>query len=258
MEQTKRDFATILEEAQALGYAEADPTFDVDGIDSAHKLAILASLAFGTKIDFNHVHVEGIRNITPVDISFADELGYRIKLLGIGMLSDNSIEQRVHPCLVSKESSIAKVSGVNNAVAARGDMVGDVVFEGPGAGELATASSVVADIVDVALKRSDEPFGVPLMQLDEKPTIDIQQRNGCYYLRVTVADEAGVLASVSDVFKEHDVSLETILQRPLLEGKSSIVAVTHAVKEQVITKALEKIQKLDSVVNTPQMIRIEQ
>src|SRR5512144_2161447 len=184
MRDTRREFAAVLSEAQALGYAEADPGFDVDGIDTAHKLAILATVAFGCTLDFAAVHIEGIRHVSPVDIAFAEELGYRIKLLGIASLTDGGVERRVHPCMVPNSAPVAHVDGVLNAVVAHGDFVDRIVQEGSGAGERATASAVVADLADIACGRSTPTFGIAVGDLRSLPALPMARHHGAYYVRL--------------------------------------------------------------------------
>lgn len=258
MQKTKRDFEPILKEAQELGYAEADPSFDVDGIDTAHKLAILASMAFGMPVAFNKLYIEGIRQISLKDISFAKDLGYKIKLLGICKKINNVVEQRVHPCLVPNGYPIAKVDGVNNAVYLKGDFVGDIVLEGPGAGEGATASSVMADVIDIACGRKSHPFTIPSGLQKELENNDIDLLESEYYLRIPVKDEPKVLAYISDALGESGISIESLIQK---SGQSKelvdIVVLTHKVNESQIKNALDKITTLDKVAAKPQMIRIE-
>lgn len=258
MKKTQRDFAPILEEAQALGYAEADPSFDVDGIDTAHKLAILASMAFGIPVAFDKLYIEGIRAIALKDIAYATEMGYKIKLLGICKQTEQGVEQRVHPCLVPEEYPIAKVDGVNNAVYVKGDFVGDVVLEGPGAGEGATASSVVADILDIASNRTFYPFTIPAEKQKTLPFVGMEATCCEYYLRIAVKDQSGVIAAISDRLGAHDISIESLLQKPVKgEECVDVIIITHEANEADVKKALDKIKTLDTVTSTPQMIRIE-
>ena len=258
MRETGRAFDTVLEEAQALGYAEADPSFDVDGVDAAHKLAILASLSFGTRVDFDSVYVEGIRAIDPVDIEYADELGYRIKLLGIARLTDDGLEQRVHPCMVLKSTPIASVEGVLNAVVGEGDFVDTTVFEGRGAGAGPTASAVVADLVDVARGNRLPTFSVPVASLRAAKPVPIDQRSGAYYVRLMVMDRPGVIADIAACLRDHAVSMEALVQRARApEEAVPVVMTTHDVVEASMAAALAQIGALESVVEPPRMIRIE-
>ncbi len=252
------DFASVLAEAQRLGYAEADPSTDIDGIDAAHKLALLTSVAFGCPVDFDGVHIEGIGGVSAVDIGFAMELGYRVKLLGIARDTGAGIEQRVHPCLVPASAPIARVDGVLNAVEVRGDQVGTAVFEGPGAGAGPTASAVVADIVDIARGAVLPAFGVRTEGLATRPLVPIAQRVGPYYIRLMVVDKPGVIAGIAACLRDQDVSLEALLQRGRNPGDSvPIVLTTHEVEESAVARALAAIDRLDAVLEPPRMIRIE-
>ena len=258
MRESGREFSEVLDEAQTLGYAEADPSFDVDGIDAAHKLAILTSLAMGCEVDFDGVHIEGIRHVSAQDIAFADELGYRIKLLGIARRTADGIEQRVHPCMVRLETPIAHVEGVYNAVVADGDFVGTCVFEGRGAGAGPTASAVAADLVDIARGARIPAFVVPATELAPSHTLPMDQHHGAYYVRLMVVDQPGVIADVSAVLRDEQVSMESMLQRGRAPGEPvPVVITTHETREASMTRALNRIGELDSVVEPPRMIRIE-
>ena len=258
MRETGRDFDDVLSEAQELGYAEADPTFDIDGIDAAHKLALLASVAFGTEVDFDAVHVEGIRHVSADDITFADELGYRIKLLGIANQTDDGIEQRVYPCMVPMDAPLAHVEGVFNAVVAEGDAVGTSVLQGRGAGAGPTASAVISDIADIARGTVLPVFSVPASQLTPATTVSLDSRTGPYYVRLTVLDRPGVIADVSAALRDEQVSVEALLQRGRSEeGSVPVVLTLHETVEANMQRALDQIAKLDSVVEPPCMIRIE-
>jgi len=257
MEETGGDFSDILSDAQALGYAEADPSFDVDGVDAAHKLAILTSLAFGTFVNFDSVYIEGIRKVSALDIAFAQEFGFRIRLLGVARQTDKGIEQRVHPCMVRKETAIANVSGVFNAVVAEGDFVDSTVYEGRGAGEGPTASAVVADIIDITADRKTPTFGVPVGKLKTVTPVPVEEHVGCYYVRLSVRDLPGVIADVSAAFKDEEISIESLLQRGRApEEAVSVVLTTHEVKEAALLRALDVIEKFDHNVAEPRMIRI--
>ncbi|MBK3735222.1 homoserine dehydrogenase [Azospirillum brasilense] len=259
MRTTGRDFADVLADAQRLGYAEADPSFDIDGVDAAHKLAILTSVAFGTPVDFKSVHVEGIRHVSAVDFDYADALGYRIKLLGIARRTDHGIEQRVHPCMVPKAAPIAAVDGVFNAVIAQGDFVDRVLFVGRGAGEGPTASAVVADLIDIARGRSTPTFGVPAAQLSEAQPSPMEARRGSYYVRLMVVDRPGVIADVAAAMRDQNVSMEQFLQRGRAPGEAvPVVLTTHDTEEAAMQRALATIAAKESVVEPPRMIRIEQ
>jgi homoserine dehydrogenase len=258
MANTGRDFDEILKEAQDLGYAEADPSFDVDGIDAAHKLAILTSIAFGTEVDFDSIYVEGIRKVSLLDINYAKELGYKIKLFGLCSASEAGISQRVCPCLVPAEYPIASVDGVNNAVFIEGEPVGKIVMVGPGAGEGATASAVVADIIDMASGRFSSAFNVSADKLKKQEFLGIAEHKGGYYIRITVEDKAGVLADITDIFRDEKISVNSMLQKSHIEGTNAhIIVVTHKTFEKSIIKAVEKIEKIDSVLGQPNVIRIE-
>jgi len=261
-------FAECLADAQRLGYAEADPTFDVEGFDTAHKLAILTSLAFGTEIDAEAIYVEGISSIAPLDLAMAKELGFRIKLLGVAERTKTGIEQRVHPTMVPRTSSIAQVMGVTNAVTIDADAVRELTLIGPGAGGDATASAVVADIADVATGNVQPLFGAPTDQLEKAQRAPMQRHEGGYYVRLTVHDRPGVAAGVATRMAEADISLESILQKRSEiaatkdpHGRSGapvpLVLITYAATEASIRSALEKITGDGLIAEPPQVIRIE-
>jgi homoserine dehydrogenase len=253
-----REFAEVLAEAQKLGYAEADPSFDIDGIDAAHKLAILAALAFGRPVDFASVHVEGIRSVSALDIAFAEQLGFRIKLIGIAERTEAGVSARMHPVMVPVASPIAHVDGVFNAVAFEGDFVGRVMLEGRGAGAGPTASAIVADIIDVARGRLTPTFGVAAGQLSAEPAVPIAARQGAYYLRLMVVDRPGVIADVSAILRDHAVSLESMLQRGRSPGEAvPVVLTTHVCQEAAMAAALKRIAELEAVIAPPAMLRIE-
>ncbi len=258
MRETGRDFDVVLAEAQAAGYAEADPTFDVDGIDAAHKLAVLTGAAFGARVDFAGVHVEGIRRVTSMDIEFAQELGYRIKLLGLARETRHGIEQRVHPCMVPLDTPIAHIEGVFNAVVVEGDFVGTTMFQGRGAGQGPTASAVVADLVDVARGRDMPAFVVPAEKLATKKASPMDRHVGAYYMRLMVQDRPGVIAAVSGALAKERISLESMLQRGRSEsGEVPVVLTTHETEEAAMRRALARIAKLGAVAEEPCVIRIE-
>lgn len=259
MRDTGRGFDTVLAEAQALGYAETDPSFDIDGIDTAHKLAILTALAFGTEVDLDSVHIEGIRHIGALDIAYAAELGYTIKLLGIARQAEDGIEQRVHPCMVPKDATIAAADGVFNAVVADGDFVDKVNFVGRGAGGGPTASAIVADLIDIARGCRTPVFGVPSDRLARPAARPIERRFGAYYLRLMVIDRPGVIAEVAAALRDQNVSLESVLQRLRAPGGSvPVVLTTHETEEARMNAAVERIAALDAIVEPPRLIRIEQ
>jgi len=258
MRETGRPFEDVLAEAQTLGYAEADPSFDIDGVDAAHKLAILTSVAFGCKVNFDGVHIEGIRHVAAEDIAYATELGYRIKLLGITERTKTGILQRVYPAMVPVGAPIAAVEGVYNGVVAEGDFVGTTMFEGRGAGAGPTASAVVADVVDIALGRNTPTFGVPTGSLSQTPSQSLNERVGLYYIRLMVQDTTGVFADIATTLRDANISIESAIQRARTDsGFVPVVLTTHETQEGAIQEALSLLNKLESVAETPRMIRIE-
>ncbi|HUZ63956.1 MAG TPA: homoserine dehydrogenase [Acetobacteraceae bacterium] len=258
MRERGREFSDVLAEAQRLGYAEADPSFDIDGIDAAHKLAILAALAFGRPVAFDAVHVEGIRAISALDIAFAAELGYRIKLLGIARCHAEGIETRVHPAMVPTAAPIARVDGVFNAVVAEGDFVGRIMLEGRGAGAGPTASAVVADLIDIARGRFTPVWGAGSGALSNAPSVPMSAHVGAYYLRLMVVDRPGVIADVTAALRDAGVSLESMLQRGRSPGEAvPVVLVTHETRESAMHAALARIEALETVLEKPALIRIE-
>jgi len=258
MAQSGREFADVLAEAQELGYAETDPSFDIDGVDTAHKLAILASVAFGTEVDFDGVHVEGIRHVSPVDIEFARELGYGIKLLGVAARTADGIEQRVHPCMVPENAPINHVNGVFNGIEVAGDFVDTTIYEGRGAGAGPTASAVVADIIDIARGNAVATFAVPADQLKPAETVAMDRHRGPYYVRLMVVDKPGVFAGIATSLGDNNVSMESVLQRGRAPGAPVPVVMTvHDSQEADMLRTLDAIAKLDAVVEAPRMIRIE-
>jgi homoserine dehydrogenase len=258
MRETGRDFEAVLAEAQAAGYAEADPSFDVDGIDAAHKLAVLTGAAFGAKLNFAGVHIEGIRHVSAMDIQFAEELGFRIKLLGLARETRYGIEQRVHPCMVPLAAPIAHIEGVFNAVVVEGDFVGTTMFQGRGAGQGPTASAVVADLVDVARGRQMPAFVVPADRLSDKKISPMARHQGAYYIRLMVQDRPGVISAVSGALAKERISLESMLQRGRSQsGEVPVVLTTHETEEAAMRRALTRIAKLGAVAEEPCVIRIE-
>jgi len=258
MRESGREFGEVLAEAQKLGYAEADPSFDIDGVDAAHKLAVLASAAFGRPVDFDGVYVEGIRHVSRLDIDFAEELGYRIKLLGIARLTEEGLEQRVHPCMVQRGKPIAAVEGVFNAVVAEGDFVGQIVLQGRGAGAFPTASAVAADLVDIAAGRIVSTFGVPVGALQPVAGAPMERHHGAYYIRLMVLDQPGVIADIAAALRDQQVSMESMIQRGRAPGEAvPIVLTTHVTVEAAMRRALAAIGGLDTVLEPPRMIRIE-
>ena len=268
MEQEGRSFGDVLKDAQKQGYAEADPTFDIGGFDTAHKLSLLTSLAFGTRISFESVYIEGIENITPADIEAAADLGYRIKLLGVALRTESGIEQRVHPTMVPRDTAIAEVDGVLNCVAIDGDFVGDVTLVGPGAGGGPTASSVTSDLIDIARRHILPPFGTKAKNLKPYKRAQMRAHAGGYYIRLSVYDRTGAFAAIASRMAEQGISIESIVQRrssaelPGLnrrhEGSAAnVVMITHQTTEAAIHKALAAIERDGHVDAKPQMIRIE-
>ena len=261
MEKDGRDFAEVLKEAQELGYAEADPSFDIGGHDAAHKLAILTALAFGVTISADDIYVEGIESITLDDIRYADELGYRIKLLGVAVDTGEGIEQRVHPTLVPKGLPIADIKDVFNAVEARGDFVDDLMLSGRGAGAHPTASAVVADIADVARGIVPPPLGRPAATL--KPFVKARMRahEGGYYVAMTLRDEPGQMAAVARVFADEGISINSIIQKARAASDEDKVApvilITHETLESAMRKAIGRITEESISIAPPRMIRIE-
>jgi homoserine dehydrogenase len=252
-----RDFADVLQEAQDLGYAEADPTFDVEGIDAAHKLTILSSIAYGIPLQFDNCFTEGIGKITRDDVEYAEELGYRIKHLGVSSRSAAGIDLRVHPTLIPESNMIAKVDGVMNAVAVNGDAVGDTLFCGPGAGAGPTASAVVADIIDIARGIKVEPLSYNT--LDDVKVLPIDQIETCYYLRMQANDKAGVLANVASILSNKGINIEAIIQKEPVAGETlvPVIMLTHKVQEKVMNQAISEIEALGDINGSVTRIRVE-
>ncbi len=260
-----RDFGDVLKEAQAKGYAEADPTFDVEGVDAAHKLTILASIAFGIPLQFDKVYIEGITGVTRLDVAYAEALGYRIKLLGIAHRTEQGVELRVHPTLIPERRLIANVDGVMNAVLVKGDAVGPTLYYGAGAGAEPTASSVVADIVDVVRALTADPENrVPHLAfqpeaISDIPVLPIAAVETAYYLRLSAEDKPGVLADVTRILGSHRISIEAILQKEPLEGESHvpIILLTQKTRESEMDAAIAQIEALDSINKPVKRIRLE-
>jgi homoserine dehydrogenase len=260
MEAEGLDFAACLKAAQALGYAEADPTFDIEGFDTAHKLALLTALAFGTEVDGDAVYVEGISNVTPLDLRMAEELGFRIKLLGVAERTAQGIEQRVHPTMVARTSQLAGVMGVTNAVAIDADPVGTITLVGPGAGGGATASAVVGDIVDIARGNRVPTFGRPSGELEKPVRAPMQRHEGGYYIRLQVMDRPGAAAIIATRMAERGISLESILQKGARGGTAPsvpVILITYATTELLIRNAVATIAEDGVLDGAPQVIRIE-
>ena len=266
MKEKGREFADVLKEAQALGYAEADPTFDVEGIDAAHKLTILASLAFGIPLQFEKCYTEGICKIEPLDIENAEQFGYRIKHLGITRMTSAGVELRVHPTLIPYKRLIANVDGVMNAVLVQGDAVGPTLYYGAGAGSEPTASAVVADVVDVVRALTTDPDNrVPHLafhaeELSDVPVLPIEAVETAYYLRLQVQDQPGVMARIAGILGDAGISIEAIQQKEPLEGEIDVplVLLTRRVLERQMNQAIEQMENLDSVEGRVMRIRVEQ
>ncbi|WP_024278492.1 homoserine dehydrogenase [Xanthobacter sp. 126] len=260
MADEKLSFHVCLTEAQRLGYAEADPTFDIDGFDTAHKLAILTSLAFGTQVDADAIYVEGIRQLTLADLEAADDLGYRVKLLGVAVKTDTGIEQRVHPTMVPKHWPIAQVSGVTNAVAVDGDAV-TLTLVGPGAGGDATASAVVGDLFDVARGARGYAFGLPVDRLAKAERAAMQRHEGGYYIRLAVVNKPGTAATITRRMADEQISLESIVQRQpggaMPSDTAHVILITYATTEAAVRRAIAAIEADGVVASLPQVIRIE-
>jgi len=259
-----RNFDDVLAEAQALGYAEADPTFDVEGIDAAHKLTILASIAFGIPLQFEKAYTEGISKITSEDVRYAEELGYRIKHLGIARRNEQGIELRVHPTLISEQALLANVNGVMNAVLVDGDAVGQTLYYGAGAGAEPTASAVVADIVDTVRTMTADPDNrVPHLafqpgELADTPVMPMEQAESGYYLRLNAAEKPGVLAAVTKILGDNGINIEAIIQKELDADVVPVIMLTQTVRESKMNEAIQTIEQLDEVIGDVVRIRVEQ
>ncbi len=260
------DFATVLKEAQRLGYAEADPTFDIEGIDAGHKVTIMASIAFGIPVQFDKAHVEGITQLQAIDIQYAEQLGYRIKLLGIAKRTPAGIELRVHPTLIPAKRLIANVEGPMNAVVVHGDAVGATLYYGKGAGAEPTASAVIADLVDITrLATADPEHRVPHLAfqpeaMSDTPILPMSEVTTSYYLRMNVADQPGVLADVTRILADSGISIDAMLQKEPAEGetRTDIIMLTHQTQEKHVQAAMAKIENLPTVMGTITKIRLEQ
>ena len=266
MQARSRPFAEVLKEAQELGYAEADPSYDVDGIDAAHKLTILSAIAFGTPLHLEKTYIEGISHITPDDLAYANELGYRIKHLGISNLSERGIELRVHPTLIAKRQLISKVDGVMNAVLLHGDAVGSTLYYGAGAGARPTASAVVADVIDVARRMEEKTEKIPALafqveELADTRVLPIEEISCACYLRITVQDKVGVIADITEILGDNEISIEAMIQKdPEKLGKNHdaipVIIMTHEIQESIMNKALAEIEALDAVIDKVTRIRV--
>lgn len=258
MQKEGREFDAVLADAQAKGYAEADPSFDIDGVDAAHKLAILASLSYGTKVALDALYIEGIRHITRADIAYAAELGYRIRLLGVATQTKEGISQRVHPCLVPSDSPLGLTEGVFNAVQAEGDAVGRVLFQGRGAGGGPTASAVVSDLVAIARGERWPAFTYRTANLADAVRVPMEKHRCGYYIRLTVADEPGVLADITKIFANEKISVQSLIQHTHEDNMpAQVVITTHATLEEAMQRALTKIHSLERIIEKPMMLRME-
>lgn len=257
MRETGKPFDEVLSDAQKLGYAEADPSFDIDGIDTAHKTCILGALAFGMPINLDALNIEGIRHISALDIAFAEELGFRIKLLGVGRRSEQGVSLNVYPCMIPQTSEIAHVDGVFNAVITEGDFVGHSMLVGRGAGEKPTASAVVSDIADAATGRKLPLLTVKNDEIKALPIVPLSEREGEYYLRLEVRDEPGVIAQIAKILGDEQVSIASMIQRGQTQWSVPLMMTLHRAKEARVTAALAKIEDLPAVLKKPCLIRIE-
>ncbi len=257
MRETGKPFDEVLSDAQKLGYAEADPSFDIDGIDTAHKTCILGALAFGMPINLDALNIEGIRHISALDIAFAEELGFRIKLLGVGRRSEQGVSLNVYPCMIPQTSEIAHVDGVFNAVITEGDFVGHSMLVGRGAGERPTASAVVSDIADAATGRKLPLLTVKNDEIKALPIVPLSEREGEYYLRLEVRDEPGVIAQIAKILGDEQVSIASMIQRGQTQWSVPLMMTLHRAKEARVTAALAKIEDLPAVLKKPCLIRIE-
>ncbi len=260
------DFATVLKEAQRLGYAEADPTFDIEGVDAAHKVTLMSAIAFGIPVQFDKAYVEGITKLQAIDIEYAEELGYRIKLLGIAKRTEKGIELRVHPTLIPTKRLIANVEGAMNAVLVQGDAVGATLYYGKGAGSEPTASAVIADLVDITrLATADPEHRVPHLAfqpnaMTDTPILPMSEITTSYYLRMHVADQPGVLADVTRILADSTISIDAMLQKEPAEGetRTDIIMLTHQTQEKNVEAAIVKIEALSSVAGKVTKIRLEE
>ncbi|MGC2062258.1 MAG: homoserine dehydrogenase [Thermodesulfovibrionales bacterium] len=261
MTEEKAEFADVLKEAQKLGYAEADPTYDIEGIDSAHKLAILATLAYGASFSVRDVHVEGITKISPLDIDFARELGYKVKLLAIAKETDGKVELRVHPTMVPEEYLISKVDGVYNAVYVEGDAVGSTLYYGRGAGDMPTGSAVVSDIADIArgiVSGATDQFGSGSVSSKPKSLMKMDDVISMYYFRFSALDRPGVLSTISGILGKYNISIISVIQKGSQRGKAvPLVVLTHLAREKDVTSALREINRLQVVGGKTVCIRVE-
>jgi homoserine dehydrogenase len=264
MRSTGRAFDDVLKEAQALGYAEADPTFDIEGIDTAHKTMILSSIAFGTPVNMEKIHIEGISKLEAKDIRFAEELGYRIKLLGITKLSEKGVELRVHPTLIPMSRLIANVEGAMNAIVVKTDAADGQLFYGKGAGSEPTGSAVIADLVDIArtidAKSSQRPLMPTLSTLGDRPWAPFEEIRSSYYLRIPVEDKPGVLADIAKIIADNNISIESLIQKEPVypETRTEVILMTHLAQEKAVQNAIAHMQQLPSVLGSIVVLRKEE
>ncbi|HEW81793.1 MAG TPA: homoserine dehydrogenase, partial [Nitrospirae bacterium] len=254
------EFSDVLKEAQDLGYAEADPTFDIEGVDSAHKLTLLASLAFGIPLSFNKVYTEGITGITPLDIEFASEFGYKIKLLAITKQDGNEVEIRVHPTMIPKNNLISDVNGVFNAIYVNGDATGDGLYYGKGAGEMPTGSAVVSDIIDIAklIRSGGKAQDSGIHEKSDLKVRKMEDIRTCYYLRFSASDKPGVLSRISGILGSHNIGIESMIQKGREIKKAvPVVMMTHEAREKDIVSALKQIDRLSVVSGKTMYLRVE-
>ena len=258
MEREGKDFLSVLKDAQKLGFAEIDPTFDIKGIDAAHKITLLSSLAFDIPIKFSQTYTEGIDKIELDDFRFASEFGYKIKLLGIAERKQDSYEQRVHPCLIREDSEVAKVDNELNAVVINDEMVGKTVLIGPGAGGKPTGAAIVADLLDLKRGNLNSPLGESILSSKKIKNINILNSNFAYYLKIVVKDEVGVMRRISDILARNKISIDQQKQEHSNKrGYATIVIITHIIKEKIVLKAIKEINNMKRINNKLKFIRIE-
>ena len=258
MENDKGDFKDILKDAQKKGFAELDPSFDINGIDAAHKIVILSSLAFNVKLDFKSTFIEGISKIDSADFKYARELGYTIRLIAMASISKNSVQQRVHPCFIKKSSDVAKVADETNAIIVQDKSIGKNIFQGPGAGSGPTGASVLSDLMDILRGTRNLPLGTAISKKLKAKIDNIEDLSFSYYLRIKAKDKPGVLAKISKALSSQKISIESIIQNPPVQTQNAeIILVLHKTKESMLLSALKKIRKIKDVGSSVKFIRIE-
>lgn len=256
MSEKNLDFDTVLKTAQELGYAESDPSFDIDGIDAAHKLVILTSLAFNVKPDLKSAYIEGIRDITLKDIKYASDLGYSLRLLGISQKNaEDKIEQFIYPCLVDKDSDVGKVDGVLGAVKLECDALGEFFQTGAGAGMMPTSSAVLSDLCDIACERKSHSFSVPVEQLKEGKFTKIDNKQGVYFIRFTVKDNDGVLSKISEIFSKNSIGIEQVHQKKPESGNADIIFITHIEREEDVKQAISEVSEQEFISGKTSVLR---